>query len=114
MAPTESEYGATSPRSTVPPDPVTDGDEEDEGVRPLSDRLMTELTAHRTLALREAIANDPDMAEPLTFWATCGVTHMALRSAKMWRFYCGASSSSSPGQEADRLNACPDNRQRSG
>jgi ParB family chromosome partitioning protein len=36
--------------------------EEDEGVRPLSDRLMAELTAHRTLALREAIANDPDTA----------------------------------------------------
>ena len=37
-------------------------EEEDEGVRPLSDRLMTELTAHRTLALREAIAGDPDTA----------------------------------------------------
>jgi hypothetical protein len=28
----------------------------------ISDRLMTELTAHRTLALREAVANDPDTA----------------------------------------------------
>jgi ParB family chromosome partitioning protein len=28
----------------------------------LSDRLMSELTAHRTLALREALANDPDAA----------------------------------------------------
>ena len=37
-------------------------DEEDEGVRPLSDRLTTELTAHRTLALREAVASDPDTA----------------------------------------------------
>jgi ParB family chromosome partitioning protein len=36
--------------------------DEDEGVRPLSDRLMTELTAHRTVALREAVANDPDVA----------------------------------------------------
>jgi len=36
--------------------------DEDEGVRPLSERLMTELTAHRTLALREAVANDPDTA----------------------------------------------------
>jgi ParB family chromosome partitioning protein len=42
--------------------PPAEGDEEDEGVRPLSDRLMTELTAHRTLALREAVANDPDTA----------------------------------------------------
>ena len=29
--------------------------EEDEGVRPIPDRLMTELTAHRTLALRDAL-----------------------------------------------------------
>ena len=49
-------------------EPDTDEDgaveepEGDDGMRPLSDRLMTELTAHRTLALREAIANDPDIA----------------------------------------------------
>ena len=36
--------------------------EEDEGVRPIPDRLVTELTAHRTLALRDALANDPDVA----------------------------------------------------
>jgi ParB family chromosome partitioning protein len=36
--------------------------DEDEGVRPLSDRLLTELSAHRTLALREAVASDPDVA----------------------------------------------------
>ena len=36
--------------------------EEDEGVPPISDRLVTELTAHRTLALRDALANDPDVA----------------------------------------------------
>ena len=30
--------------------------------RPLSDRLVTELTAHRTLALRDAVANDPQVA----------------------------------------------------
>ena len=40
---------------------VEDPDEHD-GIRPLSDRLMTELTAHRTVALREAVANDPDVA----------------------------------------------------
>lgn len=37
-------------------------DEEDEGVKPLSDRLVMELTAHRTLALRDALAGDPDIA----------------------------------------------------
>jgi len=37
-------------------------EEEDEGERPLSDRLVTELTAHRTLALRDALARDPEVA----------------------------------------------------
>jgi ParB family chromosome partitioning protein len=37
-------------------------DEEDEGLRPLPDKLLTELTAYRTLALREALGNAPDMA----------------------------------------------------
>ncbi|WP_066918818.1 ParB/RepB/Spo0J family partition protein [Methylobacterium sp. CCH5-D2] len=36
--------------------------EEEDGLRPLSDRLLCELTAHRTLALRDAVANDPQVA----------------------------------------------------
>lgn len=37
--------------------------EEDEDViRPLSDRLVAELTAHRTLALRDAVASNPHVA----------------------------------------------------
>lgn len=36
--------------------------EEDEGERPLTERLLTELSTHRTMALREALANDPDVA----------------------------------------------------
>ena len=51
--------------------PPKESDEEDEGFRPLSDRLMTELTAHRTLALREAIANDPDTAYLAILHALC-------------------------------------------
>jgi ParB family chromosome partitioning protein len=43
-----------------------DEDDEDDGIKPLSDRLVTELTAHRTLALRNALANalagDPHIA----------------------------------------------------
>lgn len=35
---------------------------EDEGLSPISDRLMTELTAHRTLAIRQAIGGRPDVA----------------------------------------------------
>ena len=36
--------------------------EEDEGMKPLSDRLVAELTAHRTLALRQALGEHPDVA----------------------------------------------------
>jgi ParB family chromosome partitioning protein len=60
-----------APSSSPPGQPVTEGDEEDEGFRPLSDRLMTELSAHRTLALREAVANDPDTALLAMLHALC-------------------------------------------
>ncbi|MEM9369667.1 MAG: ParB/RepB/Spo0J family partition protein [Pseudomonadota bacterium] len=45
-------------------DPMTDSDEEDDddGTKPLSDRLICELTVHRTMALRDALANDPQLA----------------------------------------------------
>ena len=36
--------------------------EEEEGIKPIPDRLMTELTAYRTLALRDALAQNPDVA----------------------------------------------------
>lgn len=36
--------------------------EEDDGLRPIPDRLMTELTTHRTLALRHALGEQPDVA----------------------------------------------------
>ncbi len=35
---------------------------EDEGLKPLSERLVMELTAHRTLAMRDALGADPDTA----------------------------------------------------
>jgi ParB family transcriptional regulator, chromosome partitioning protein len=37
-------------------------DDEDDVVRPLPDRLVLELTAHRTLALRDAVAQQPEVA----------------------------------------------------
>ncbi|UPK07000.1 ParB/RepB/Spo0J family partition protein [Bradyrhizobium sp. 170] len=41
----------------------TDSDEDDEdAAKPLPDRLITELTAHRTLALRDALAENPAIA----------------------------------------------------
>ena len=46
----------------TPPDASDEADEEDDGLKPLSDRLVMELTAHRTLALRDALANDPQTA----------------------------------------------------
>ena len=49
-------------RMEAPADVVAAEPEEDEGVRPLSDRLVMELTAHRTVALREALANDTHIA----------------------------------------------------
>ena len=55
-APTSNNEPPTAVDATLEPG------EEDEGVRPLPDRLVTELTAHRTLALRNALANDPDVA----------------------------------------------------
>jgi ParB family chromosome partitioning protein len=45
---------------SAPAEPVED--EEDDTIKPLPDRLITELTAHRTLALRNALANDPAVA----------------------------------------------------
>ena len=46
-------------------------DEEDEGIRPLPDKLLTELTAYRTLALREAVGNDPAIAFLSALHAMC-------------------------------------------
>ncbi len=53
------------------PAPETGTSDEDDAIRPLSDRLVTELTAHRTLALRDALANEPDMAFAAVLHALC-------------------------------------------
>ncbi len=48
---------------TIGGQPEAEEDEdEDETVKPLPDRLMSELTAYRTLALRDAVANNPQVA----------------------------------------------------
>lgn len=41
---------------------IEEPEEDDEKIRPLSDRLIEDLTAARTVALRNALANDPVMA----------------------------------------------------
>src|SRR5258707_1285751 len=51
-------------RATITVAGQTDVDEEadDDSIRPLPDRLVAELTAHRTLALRDAVACHPQVA----------------------------------------------------
>jgi ParB family chromosome partitioning protein len=39
-----------------------EADDEEDGIKPLPDRLVMELTAHRTLALRDAVATNPQVA----------------------------------------------------
>jgi len=46
-------------------------EDEEQGIRPIPDRLMTELTAYRTLALRDALAQDPDVAFLAALHALC-------------------------------------------
>ena len=44
---------------------------QEDGIKPIPDRLMTELTAYRTLALRDALAQDPDVAHLAALHAFC-------------------------------------------
>lgn len=47
---------------TISGQPVASEEEEDDGIKPLPERLIIELTAHRTLALRDAVASHPHVA----------------------------------------------------
>ncbi len=47
---------------TIGGEPAEPEDEEEDVVKPLPERLVTELTAHRTLALRNAVAENPHVA----------------------------------------------------
>ena len=51
-------------------EPQDEPDQED-GIKPIPDRLMTELTAYRTLALRNVLAQDPDVAHLAALHAFC-------------------------------------------
>ena len=66
---THESDGTASATSDVQRTVITIGggepDDDDDGdniVKPLPERLVSELTAHRTLALRDAVANDPQVA----------------------------------------------------
>ena len=55
--------GEDAAAETVNREPVVEPEpEEDEGMRPIPDRLLSELTAFRTVALREALAANPQVA----------------------------------------------------
>jgi ParB family transcriptional regulator, chromosome partitioning protein len=57
---------------SVVADPVAAAEpEEDEGIKPIPDRLLTELTAHRTLALRHALGGRPEVAFLAALHALC-------------------------------------------
>jgi ParB family chromosome partitioning protein len=60
-----------TPLACAPTGSGTDAPEEDDIIRPLSDRLVTELTADRTLALRDALANEPNVAFQAVLHALC-------------------------------------------
>ncbi|MBW4091280.1 MAG: ParB/RepB/Spo0J family partition protein [Proteobacteria bacterium] len=62
---------ARSSTSITAAEPCAGVPEEDDGLKPLPERLMTELTAHRTLALREALGNDWDTAFLAVLHAFC-------------------------------------------
>jgi ParB family chromosome partitioning protein len=68
---------------TIGGQPVEAEDEEDEGIKPLPDRLVTELTAHRTLALRDAVANNPHVA-------MTALLHKLVSDTFQHRMYKGA------------------------
>jgi ParB family transcriptional regulator, chromosome partitioning protein len=57
-------YGAAATVITSGSQPTdTEAEDDDDGaLKPLPERLVTELTAHRTLALREAIGREPQVA----------------------------------------------------
>ena len=58
---------------TVGGQPLPDGDEpeEDGTLRPLSERLVVELTAAKTVGLRDAVGRDPDAAHLAVLHALC-------------------------------------------
>jgi len=62
--------GADGQAAQAGPDATAEPDEED-GIRPLPDRLLTELTAHRTLALQHALGDHPEVAFLAALHALC-------------------------------------------
>ena len=73
---------APSSRSAASPRPEED---EDDAVKPLPDRLVSELTAYRTLALRDAVANNPHVAMTALLHKLCLDTFQHTRVGRLSR-----------------------------
>ncbi|MGV2164920.1 ParB/RepB/Spo0J family partition protein [Agrobacterium sp. 16-172Ci] len=63
--------------------PAEAEEDEDDAIKPLPDRIVTELTAHRTLALRNALADNPHVA-------MTALLHKLVSDAFQHRMYRGA------------------------
>jgi ParB family chromosome partitioning protein len=61
----------------------TEDDDEDDAIKPLPERLVIELTSYRTLALRDALANNPHVA-------MTALLHKLVSDRFMTRMYNGA------------------------
>ncbi len=68
---------------TIGGQPAEPEDDEEDAIKPLPDRLLTELTAHRTLALRNALADNPHVA-------MTALLHKLVSDAFQHRMYKGA------------------------
>ena len=68
---------------TIGGQPVEPEDDEDDAIKPLPERLVIELTAYRTLALRNALAENPHVA-------MTALLHKLVSDAFMTRMYTGA------------------------
>ena len=66
----ETDAGHADPAYSGGPTAPNDPDEDD-GIKPLPDRLVVELTAFRTIALREAVGRDPEVAYLAALHALC-------------------------------------------
>ena len=97
---------SSAPSSPSAASPLPEAEEEeDDGIKPLPDRLLTELTAHRTLALRDAVANNPHVAmTALAAQTGVGQFPASARRRARWRPMFGTSTF--PAQ-AEELKDCP-------
>lgn len=113
----EDDDGARRPEDAARNDgPDKGAVEADEGLTPLSERLVLDLTAHRTMGLRDAIQADPDIALPVVvhalalqvFYAGYGdwsVLQLRLQTPGLDRAAPGVSDAPSGRQVSDRCEA---------